>query len=312
MTRYRLDNQIADALALFPEEMAEAPEIPRGDWAALRTRIGEEYAALAALAPPVPTDVDRDDITIADDRGSELQARWYTRGDDRPGAAVVYAHGGGMIAGGLDDYDQIIATYVSRSGVPFLSVAYGLSPEVPGAQPAEDLVSGVAWLGAHAAKLGVDPARIAVMGDSAGGGVAASAAILARDRDIAVAHQILIYPMLDDRVTTASPAIESLLAWSADMNATGWQARIDGAITPATAPARLEDFRNLPPAFVEVGDLDLFRGESLSYAQRLSEADVPIELHVYPCAPHGYDMMAPDSDVSRRALQDRVRVLRSL
>jgi acetyl esterase/lipase len=142
--------------------------------------------------------------------------------------------------------------------------------------------------------------------------VAASAAVLARDRDVAVATLILVFPMLDDRVTSASPAIESFLIWTAEMNSTGWAARVDGTVTPATSPARLEDYQGMPPTYIEVGDLDLFRNESIAFAARLAEADVPLELHVHPSVPHGYDTMAPESGVSRRAMADRLRVLAAL
>jgi acetyl esterase/lipase len=168
------------------------------------------------------------------------------------------------------------------------------------------------WLIAHASERGVEPERISLMGDSAGGGVAASAAVLARDRDVAVATLILVFPMLDDRVATVRPAIEPFLTWTPEMNSIAWAARVDGTVTPATSPARLEDYRGMPPTYIEVGDLDLFRNESIAFAARLAEADVPLELHVHPSVPHGYDTMAPESGVSRRAMADRVRVLATL
>ena len=311
MTRYRLDEQIAAALAAFPDEMASAPTLPPGDWSALRTRIDEEYAAIQEFLPPVPEDVVREDLTITAQDGTVLPARWYSRGHHLPGSGVVYAHGGGMVGGRLDDYERMIGAYVSQSGVPFLSVEYRLSPEVRGPKASEDLLASVQWLGAISGR-GVDSRRVAVMGDSAGGGVVASAAILARELGVDIARQILIYPMLDDRVTTASPALAPHLVWSAEMNATGWAARVDEDVTPATSPARLVDFAGLAEAYIEVGDLDLFRDESLDYAARLARADVPIELHVHPSAPHGYDVLAIDSDLARRVMQDRIRVLESL
>ena len=310
MTRYSLDQEIVDVLASPAEPLA--PALPPGDWRALRDAIAEAYAADAVVAPPVPRDVAMEDLTIATDDGWSMRARWYTRGHDGPGAAVVYTHGGGMVAGSLDDYEQMVATYVSKTGVPFLSVDYRLSPETKGARPAEDVLDAVRWLIAHATARGVEPERVSLMGDSAGGGVATSAAILARDRDVAVATLILVFPMLDDRVTTASPAIESFLTWTAEMNSIAWAARVDGTVTPATSPARLEDYRGMPPTYIEVGDLDLFRNECIAFAARLVEADVPLELHVHPSVPHGYDTMAPESDVARRAMADRLRVLAAL
>ena len=312
--RYELDPQVAEAFASFAETGPEPPVLAPGDWQALRQWLAEDMAAVAAVAPPIPAGVERESVTIATGLGGWLSARWYTRGDDRPGAAVVYAHGGGMIGGSLDDYDWLLGAYVQVSGVPILSVDYSLAPEATGPRPTEELLAAVTWLLGEGERLGVEPHRIAVMGDSAGGGIAASAAILARDRGIDLARQILIYPMLDDSVTTAPRALEPFLTWTGDHNATGWAARKMGesTITAATVPARLEDFRGLAPAYLEVGDLDLFRDETLAYAQRLAAAEVPLELHVLPSVPHGFEFVALNTDVACRTLQDRARALRAL
>ncbi|ABW10008.1 Alpha/beta hydrolase fold-3 domain protein [Parafrankia sp. EAN1pec] len=187
-------------------------------------------------------------------------------------------------------YDPWVARYVSATGVPMLSVEYRLAPEHSHPTPAEDCYAALRWLADHAVELGVDPARIAVMGDSGGGGLAAAVALLARDRGGPVlARQILIYPMLDDRNTTPDPAIP-----------------------PYAAPARADDLTGLPPAYVEVGELDIFRDESIEYARRLAAAGVSTELHVHPGAPHGFDALGPETDVGRRATADRVRVLTGL
>jgi acetyl esterase/lipase len=198
-----------------------------------------------------------------------------------------------------------------------LSVDYRLAPEHPHPIPVEDAYTGLLWLVEHAAELGVDPARIAVMGDSAGGGLAAAVAILSRDRGgPAIARQILLYPMLDDR-TTPDSHIAPFAGWTYDDNATGWQALLgDRAGGPdvdaAAAPARTTDATGLPPAYIEVGQLDVFRDEDVHYALTLSRAGVPVELHLHPGVPHEYDALAPDADVSRRARADRLRVLTSL
>jgi acetyl esterase/lipase len=312
MTDYHIDDEILEAAEASGPQLAETPTYAPGDWRSMRKRINDDYEAFALLAPPVPLDVDRQIVAIPANDGSELQCRWYSRGDDRSGAAVIYAHGGGMVGGEPDHYERMVSTYVSASGVPFLSVGYRLSPGARGSQPTEDVLSGLSWLLRNAEEQSVEPQRIALMGDSAGGGIAASAAILARDRGIVIERQILIYPMLDDRVDSASPALRPFLTWTPEMNAIGWGARVDDAPSEATSPARLEDFSHLAPAYLEVGDLDLFRDETLHYAQRLSGADVPIELHVHPSAPHGYDLIAPRSRVTLRAMQDRIRVLKEL
>jgi acetyl esterase/lipase len=162
------------------------------------------------------------------------------------------------------------------------------------------------------------PRRIAVMGDSAGAGLAAALAILSRDRaGPPLAHQILLYPMLDDRNTTPDPGIAPFAGWTYDDNITAWNALLgprdrNSQVDPSAAPARLTDAHDLPPTYIEVGQLDIFRDENVTYALTLSHAGVPVESHLHPGVPHEYDAIAPDADVSRRALADRHRVLKSL
>jgi acetyl esterase/lipase len=223
-----------------------------------------------------------------------------------------------MILGSVPIFDGPVSRYVARTGVPMLSVQYRLAPEHPHPVPVEDAYAGLAWLAGHAAELGIDPGRIAVMGDSAGGGLAAGVAIASRDRQgPAIARQLLLYPMLDDRTTAPDPFIAPFAGWSYDDNATGWDALLGAGhenrdVDPAAAPARLKDARSLPPAYIEVGQLDVFRDETLRYALTLSQAGVPVELHMHPGVPHEYDAIAFDADVSLRAQADRSRVLRSL
>jgi acetyl esterase/lipase len=314
---YLLDPEIAAALAPLTAKAADAPPIERGDWMALRERANANLTVLSKFSPPVSDDVRTQALWITVDDGIDIPARLYTRGNERPGSAVVYAHGGGMIAGSLDLYDAVVAEYVAATGVPFLSVDCRLAPEAQGPRPARDVFAAIQWLSDLASEVGVQPDRIAVMGDSGGGGVAASAAIIARDLGVGLARQILIYPMLDDRTVTAHAALEPFLTWTSDMNFTGWSARLgeqlgDDDVLPAAAPARLKNFRGLAAAYIEVGDLDLFRDESIAYAQRLAAAEVPIELHVYGGAPHGFERFAPISALARRALNDRLRIIRSI
>lgn len=315
--RYQLDPEIAVALASLAAKAASAPVIARGDWRALRASANTNLAFLATLAPPIAEEVRIESLAFAVDDGAVVAARWYTHRDERPGSAVVYAHGGGMIAGNLDVYDAVIAQYVKATGVPFLSVDYRLAPEAQGPRPAQDLFAAVAWLRERAPELGVTPDRVAIMGDSGGGGVAASAAIIARDLGVGLKQQILIYPMLDDRTMASDATRRPFLTWTCDMNFTGWSARLGrqlGAddVSPVAAPARLTDFRGLAPAYIEVGDLDLFRDENIAYAQRIAAAEAPIELHVHMGAPHGFERFAPTCQLAQRALNDRLRVIRSV
>ncbi|PZF13186.1 alpha/beta hydrolase fold domain-containing protein [Curtobacterium sp. MCLR17_034] len=312
MTEYRLDEEFAQAIAQLPPEFMNMAEPPANDVHALREVINFQYTEMGKLAPPAPDGVHREDVSIPVGDGVTLEARWYTQGDVRPGSAVVYGHGGGQVAGTLDHYDRRMRVYVTETSVPILSVGYRVAPEGKGQQLSEDVFAGVLWLNEHADRLGIDRARIAVMGDSGGGGLAAAAAVLGRDRGIPIAQQILIYAMLDDTVNTASEALAPFLAWTAPMNATSWNARSDGPVSETTSPARLSDARGLAAAYIEVGDLDLMRNESIAYALKLSAADVPLELHVHPGTPHAYEWLDENAGVTQRSLENRYRVLRSL
>jgi acetyl esterase/lipase len=315
---FTLDPQVAAVLAAAFEQNGPPPAPPAGDVAGRRVALDAMLRYFNNEAQPVASEIDVSDHKVPTPDGATLLARWYRQpsGDSR--AAVLYLHGGGMILGSVPIFDGPVSRYVARTGVPMLSLEYRLAPEHPHPVPVEDAYAGLAWLAGHAAGLGIDPGRIAVMGDSAGGGLAAGAAILSRDRKgPAVARQLLIYPMLDDRTTVPDPYIAPLAGWSYDDNATGWNALLGTGhehreVDPSAAPGRLRDAAGLPPAYIEVGQLDVFRDEALRYALTLSGAGVPVEFHLHPGVPHEYDAIAFGADVSRRAQSDRDRVLRSL
>ena len=310
-----LDPVIAQALAARAELAAQAGvTLPaRGDAIALREMINAGFPATFGALPATP-DVSWTAHEARAEDGAAIDLRWYTRAGAQPGPAVVYIHGGGMICGTIDLYDPLVRQYVQWTGVPFLSVEYRLAPEHPGETPARDSLAGVRWLADHAAELGVDPSRIAIMGDSGGGGVGAGAAILARDAGVPLARQVLIYPMLDDRNTEPDPYIAPTATWSYDMNYTGWHALLGDAagtdgVSPVAAPARLKDFSGLAPAYIEVGSLDVFRDESIDYAQRLLKAGVDAELRVHLGSPHGHDWMTLGTPLGARWQADRIRVI---
>jgi len=285
----------------------------RGDALALRELINPGFPDFFAQAAPAP-DVSYSPHFVAGADGAEIELRWYTRGDERPGPAVVYLHGGGMICGSIEYYDPVVRQYVQWTGVPFLSVEYRLAPEFPGEIPARDGFAGLTWLLERADQLGVDPTRLALMGDSAGGGVAAGAAILARNAGLPAAKQILIYPMLDDRNTEPDPFLAPTATWNYDQNYTGWKALMGDSLgadeaSSIAAPARLQDFSGLAPAYIEVGVLDIFRDESIAYAQNLLKAGVDTELHVHPGAPHGHEWLDVTLPFAKRIWADRVRAI---
>lgn len=307
--------------------MAGAEPVPppaRGDVATRRTNAKAMFDAVAAgRAAVAGVEVDEFALTTAD--GAELPLRWYRpTGAALPGSALLYLHGGGMILAWNDVgsvYDAVVREYVAASGVPALVVDYRVAPEYPDPTPVSDCYAALQWLADHAGELGVDPARIGVAGDSAGGGLAAGVALLSRDRGgPPLALQLLAYPMLDDRTVAPDPALPpEVLVWTYDDNVTGWSALLgeagtagESAVSVYAAPARATDLTGLPPTYIDTGDLDIFRDEDVAFARRLALAGVPTELHVHPGCPHGFETFAPDASVSRRAIADRIRRLRGL
>ncbi|MET7354982.1 alpha/beta hydrolase [Streptomyces mirabilis] len=311
------DPEFAQVFAPMAEAMAHATPPAVGDVPARRA-MWEPIIGAASAAQPIPTDVTTAEHHATADDGTQITMRWYAKTGAAAGPAVLFFHGGGYIFGHIDLFDGPVSRYVSASGVPMLSVEYRRAPEHPFPTPVEDAYAALRWLHEHAGELGVDRGRIAVMGDSAGGGLAAALSILTRERGgPAIARQILLMPMLDDRTTTPDLHIEPYLLWSYDDSRTAWPALLGDAAArpdvPATAaPARLEDATGLPPAYIEVGQLDAFRDEDLAYATKLSRAGVPVEFHLHPGVPHEFDSIAFTTDVARRATADRVRVLSSL
>jgi acetyl esterase/lipase len=310
---FTLDPEIAEALA----PMAGFTPPPVGDVAARRA-VWEPIIGAAGTAQPLPCDVTTSDHHATADDGAQVQLRWYAKDGATSGSAVLFFHGGGYIFGHIDLFDGPVSRYVSASGVPMLSVEYRRAPEHPFPTPLEDAYAALRWMHDHAAELGVDRDRIGVMGDSAGAGMAAGLTILARERGgPKIARQILLMPMLDDRTRTPDPHIAPFAVWTYDDSATAWPALLGDAAggpdVPATAaPARVEDATDLPPAYIEVGQLDVFRDEDMAYATTLGRAGVPVEFHLHPGVPHEFDSIAFDSDVARRATADRIRVLRSI
>jgi acetyl esterase/lipase len=313
---FSYDPEFAEVIGPFADALTANPA-PPGDWKTLRETVNAALALLAAAFPDV-TGVQAADYEIPGHEGATIAARLYrNEGAEPPGSAVLYIHGGGMVLGSMDLYDKAAASYTAESGVPVLSVDYRLAPEHPHPTPVEDCFAALTWLRERAAEFGIDAARIALMGDSAGGGLAAGTAILARDRGVPLARQILIYPMLDDRNVVPDPELVPFVTWSYDSNLTGWGSLLGDLRgtddVPATAaPARLADFGGLAAAYIEVGELDIFRDEDIEYARRLGQAGVSAELHVHPGVPHGFDAAGGATSVGIRAHADRIRVLQSL
>ncbi len=222
---------------------------------------------------------------------------------------VYSIHGGGYVIGSNSMDDALFDQLCPALELVGVSVEYRLAPEAPYPGPLEDCYRGLKWTFEHADELGIDPTRIGIRGISAGGGLAAALALLARDRgEVSIAFQLLDCPMLDDRQRTLSSQVEGLPVWSRESNTYGWRAYLGDLygtdkIPYTAAPGRAEDLSNLPPAFVSVGSVDGFLDEDVDYATRLNHAGVPTELHVYPGACHGYQM-AVDSEITAQSGRD--------
>jgi acetyl esterase/lipase len=236
-----------------------------------------------------------------------------------PLPALYHTHGGGMVVGdnraGMPD----LLDWAQELNAVVVSVEYRLAPEHPHPALVEDCYAGLVWTAEHADEIGVDPGRIIIAGASAGGGLAAAVALMARDRGgPALAGQMLVCPMLDDRNDTDSAIqMAGLGVWDRTANLTGWTALLGDArggpdVSPYAAPARETDLSNLPPAFIDVGSAETFRDEDVAYASAIWRAGGRCELHVWPGGFHGFDMMAPQAAMSQAAKAARTGWLRRL
>lgn len=271
----------------------------------------------AMLPEPEGVAVSWREETVVTPAGHAITVRIYVPdGQTAPLPAILHIHGGGYVVGSVATNHISNIEMADATGAVVVSVGYRLAPEVPAPGPVEDCHAALVWLHDEAARLGVDPDRIAVRGESAGGGLAAALALLARDRGgPAIVHQNLIYPMLDDRTaTTVQPAHLGAFVWTPQANHFGWRSLLGqepgGAdISPHMAPARVEDMTGLPPAFIAVGALDLFLMEDIDYARRLMAQGIAAELHVYPGAYHGFDVLR-DAPLVQAMKRDSFAALR--
>ncbi|MDT7739523.1 MAG: hypothetical protein QOK09_2892 [Mycobacterium sp.] len=217
-------------------------------------------------------------------------------GVDQPGPALLWIHGGGYIIGTAQQDDALCRRFARKLGITVAAVDYRLAPEHPYPAPLEDCYSALTWLAGLPA---VDPTRVAIGGASAGGGLAAALALLARDRgEVTPTLQLLAYPMLDDRSGTG-PNSSNYRLWGPKSNRFGWAAYLGGADPQIAVPARHDDLSGLPPAWIGVGTHDQFHDEDVAYAERLTQAGVPCQVEVVPGAFHGFDLVVPKAAVSQ-------------
>ncbi|MED7669963.1 alpha/beta hydrolase [Pseudomonas moraviensis subsp. stanleyae] len=233
-------------------------------------------------------------------------------------ALILYLHGGGFVLGCPEMADDYLADLAEELQAIIVAVDYRLAPEYPFPIPLEDCYTALGWVFAQQRTLNIDTDKVIVMGHSAGAGLAAALAILARDRgEYSIARQVLVYPMLDCRSGSAAAPQQNnttgIIGWPAQANQFCWQClRADQALDDQQigwfSPALQDDLRDLPSTFLAVGALDLFLEEDVAFGMRLSRAGVAVELHVYPGAPHMFDQYP--GDVTDQAALDIVRSVR--
>jgi acetyl esterase/lipase len=296
-TRQMLDPEIAELvegfqLTLTNESLADFRSAPMG----AAVELSDTVTRTDHTVPGDP------DVTVRVHQPVGTKA-----GDGRP--CVYSIHGGGYVLGSYEMDDALFDRWCNALGIVGVSVEYRLAPDTPYPGAITDCYRGLKWTFEHAEELGIDPECIGIRGISAGGGLAAALALVARDRgEVQVAFQLLDCPMLDDRQLTASSRLDGLAVWSREANEFGWRSYLGELygkpdVPTHAAPARETDLSGLPPAFVSVGTVDGFRDEDVDYATRLNQAGVPTELHVYPGACHGYQIAA-ESAVARQSTRD--------
>jgi acetyl esterase/lipase len=272
-------------------------------------------AVLATLEVPPDPRVTSEDRTVPGPDGEpDVGVRIYRPVDATgPLPAIYFIHGGGMVLGDVAGEDATASLLSAEVGAVVVSVEYRLAPEHPHPAPVEDCYAGLVWTAKHAAELGVAAGRLAVYGGSAGGGLALGTALLARDRGgPALSFMMPIYPMVDERnETPSSQEVTDIGIWDRSANIEAWGWYLGGKEPDQYAAPRLaEDVAGLPPAYLDVGTVDLFRDEDIAFAQRLMQAGVPTELHVNPGSYHASEVFAPDAALSKRIWAPRVEALR--
>ena len=293
-----MDPELAAVVGAFPLDLGTLSD---ATLPAIRQGMGQ------APPPPLSGNVDIADYEL-DGRGGASIRVHTPKSDSAPRPCVYWVHGGGLVLGTNKMDDARFDAWCQRFNCIGVSVEYRLAPEAQYPVPLEDCYAGLRYVYDNAAELGVDRNRIGIGGASAGGGLAAGLALLARDRaEVPLVFQLLIYPMIDDRqITPSSGWIDPI--WPPAANTYGWKSYLGslygGDVPGYAAPARAEDLAGLPPALVLVGAIDGFSDEDIHYAVRLRHAGVSTDLRVYAGAPHGFDGIGAGTSTANKANAD--------
>ncbi|MCJ0929965.1 alpha/beta hydrolase [Virgibacillus halodenitrificans] len=276
-------------------------------------RAGDEREAV-----PVHENIEITNRYIQGEKEHEIRLRMYTNieADQGEKPCLLWIHGGGYISGKPEINDRLCQRFVLEAICTVVSVAYRLAPENPYPAALNDCYTALKWITDHATELKVKPEKVAVAGVSAGGGLVAALSLLARDRNgPKIAFQMPLYPMIDNRLaTSSSQEISDLRIWNGIFTQKAWKHYLGDlpmeSIDMYAVPSLAENYRNLPSTYTCVGDLDPFKDETLEYVQKLSEAGVPVEFHLYPGCFHGFESMVPEAAISKKAESEYVSALR--
>lgn len=307
----RIDPQsraaLQDLLDEYPGGYNAITDIP-----ARRQAVLERYRRLTAGLPANDAVVMQEYVAPGQ---PDVQVRVYSPADVAsppllPG--ILFIHGGGMVMGGLEPAEPWAQLLCERVGAIVVSTDYRKAPEHPHPAQMDDCYTALTWMKEQAPALGIDPDRLAVFGGSAGGNLCLAVALRARDAAGPRLAMIMpVYPMLDDRhVAPSTFEILDVGVWDRDASIEAWTHFLGGA--PAdhyAAPARADDLTGLPPTFIDIGAIDLFRDEVIEFVARLSQAEVPVAFHLYPDAFHASEMYAPKADLSQRIWDVRIDAL---
>jgi len=302
----KYDRELQNMLDSSPE-IARVP-LRAEDIQALR----EKFVSSGAQSLREGRNVDvSESFALARDDAHLLTTTVSKEGVSRPKAALFHIHSGGMVAGDRLIGMELMADWVGAFDLVCTSVEYRLAPEYPDPTPVNDCYDGLVSFSQDILERHGDIPLI-VVGMSAGGGLAAGITLMARDAGgPAIAGQLLMCPMLDESNDTASShQFSELGLWDRESNDTGWNALLGGRrhardVSPYASPARAENLSGLPPTYLDVGALEVFRSEIASYAERLAAAEVPVEFHLWAGAFHGFDLTFPDALVSQLAIASR-------
>jgi len=265
------------------------------------------------VAPELDQNVTMEDRMIPGPAGEQKIRIYQAKNSVKPAPALVYIHGGGMILGSIEGEAASAQMYCAQTGATVISVDYRKAPEFPYPCGPEDCYSAAMWVFDNATALGIDTKNIGIYGGSAGGGLVLAVALMARDRNsMSFKYMLPIYPMIDDRNETSSThEVTEIGIWDRAGNIEAWNWYLGGKSADGyAAPARATDLSGLPPAFIDVGELDAFRDEDTEFALRLLKSGVACEFRIYPGAYHASEIFAPEADLSKRIVAGRVDAIK--